>query len=268
MFDSDFYHGSIRKMVILFGSLFAEINITREDANGNTLAALRVPLTYAPKDKMLARVLQDPNIDRPTAVNILPRMSFEMTNMYYDSYRKPNTLSRISKLSTNANKLKVQYAPVPYNFEFKLYIYVKNAEDGTKIVEQICPYFTPDWTVTAELIPDMDEIRDVPVVLHSNIEQQDTYDSEMKNRRAIIWTLTFTVKGFLYGRIKDKPIIKFINVSAYESNTGNDAITTISIKPGLLANGSPTSNSSQSIAASEIYATDDFGYITDIEEGM
>lgn len=254
-------------MVILFGSLFAEINITRTISGGATQAMLRVPLSYAPKDKMLARVSQDPNIDRPTATNILPRMSFELTNMYYDAYRKPNTVSRVSKLSTNANKLKVQYVPVPYNFDFKLYIYVKNAEDGTKIVEQILPYFTPDWTVTAELIPEMEETRDVPVVLSPTIQQEDTYAGDMLTRRAIVWTLTFTVKGYLYGRIKEKPIIKFINVSSYEMDTGNSVISTVSVKPGLLANGSPTSNGNLSVPTSVIYANNDFGFITEITEG-
>lgn len=264
MFDSDFYHGTIRKYVIIFGSLFVECNLVRNDKDGKKIGIFRVPLTYAPKDKMLARIFQDPNIDRPSAIPFSPRMSFEIVNVYPDPSRKLTPLTKNVKIGDDANTFKVQYAPVPFNFDFNLYVYVKNAEDGTKIVEQILPYFNPDWTVSAELIPELQEFRDIPVILKS-IQQNDNYESDMVTRRAIIWTLSFTLKGYIYGRIKSKPVIKFIDVGAYITDTTNK-VTEYSLKPGLTANGEPTSDSSNSVAVSEIWVTDDFGYIEGIKD--
>jgi hypothetical protein len=266
-----FYFSTIRKMVIYFGGIFNDLRITRTDTAGDVVAAIKVPLSYAPKDKMLARVDADPEITRQTAI-FLPRMSFEMTGLSYDGTRKLNTVSRqVVKDSSNANKLKAQYNPVPYNFEFNLYVYVKNAEDGTKIIEQIVPFFTPDWTATVNLIPEMNVAMDIPIILNS-ISMEDTYEGEMQERRAIIWTLNFTVKGYIYGPITSKPIIKIsntqffvptggsqANISTAVSNT--DVIGRITVKPGLDANGNPTSDANVSINYSQIEVDDDFGYI-------
>ena len=165
----------MRKYVILFGTLFNDIHITRTNSAGVTVDLLKVPLSYAAKEKMLARLENDPEIQRQTAI-LLPRMSFEMTGLSYDQSRKLNTLGRIAvKDATNANKLKYQYNPVPYNFDFKLSVYVKNAEDGTKIIEQILPFFTPDWTATVNLIPEMNVHMDIPIILN-NVSVEDSYE--------------------------------------------------------------------------------------------
>ena len=219
---------------------------------------------------MLTRFENDPNIDRETAV-LLPRMSFEMTGITYDSSRKLNTLGKIAVKDTNKNKLKYQYNPVPYNIDFTLYVYVKNAEDGTKIIEQILPFFTPDWTSSVSLIPEMEVTMDIPVILN-NISMEDTYDGDFKERRALIWTLNFTLKGYIYGPVKKGAIIKFANTSFYipEVVTLSDAVgvTTpsdrVTVSPGLDANGNPTSNASISIDRTLIEATDDFGFVTNI----
>ena len=276
MFNQTFYFQTLRKYVTLFGTLFNEIHITRTDRNGNMTAFIKVPITYAPKEKMLARVGQDPNIDRPSATVTLPLMSFEMTDIRYDSDRKLPTINRIAKRTTDANKLRYQYNPVPYNIGFRLYIYVKNAEDGTKIVEQILPYFTPDFTVTVNLIPEMETNIDIPVVMNS-IAQEDTYEGSFQQRQAIIWTLDFTVKGYIYGPIKTGAIIKFANTVFYtpsvpdgemDTAVGNvDPVSYVMIQPGLTANGQPTSNAAISIPVADIEATDDFGYvITRVDE--
>lgn len=139
-----FYFSSIRKYVILFGTLFNNIKITRTDNTGKVTSLMKVPIGYGPKDKMLTRVIQDPNIDRQAAIQ-LPIMSFEITSFDYDGDRKRQTVHRIASLDASSpDKNKYQYSPVPYNIGFSLSVYVKNAEDGTKIVEQILPYFTPD----------------------------------------------------------------------------------------------------------------------------
>lgn len=272
MFGHTFYFSTIRKYVILFGTLFNDIHVTRTDASGNTVSLLKVPLSYAPKEKMMTRFDNDPGIDREAAT-ILPRMSFEMQTLNYDSSRKLNTLGKVTVKDTTANKLKYQYNPVPYNFDFTLYVYVKNAEDGTKIIEQILPFFTPEWTSTVSLIPELGINMDIPVILNS-ITTEDTYDGDFKTRRALIWTLNFTLKGYIYGPIRKNAVIKFANTTFYipdpsitnlrnavGNSSPNDRVT---VAPGLDANGDPTSNASISISRDLIEADDDFGYITDV----
>lgn len=270
MFGHTWYFSTIRKYVILFGTLFNDIHITRTNATGTTTHLLKVPLSYAPKEKMLVRFEGDPNIDRETAV-LLPRMSFEMTNVSYDSSRKLNTLGKVVVKDTNANKLKYQYNPVPYNFDFTLYVYVKNAEDATKIIEQILPFFTPEWTSTVNLIPEMGITMDIPVILN-NISIEDTYEGDFKERRALIWTINFTLKGYIYGPVKKNAVIKFANTTFYiptienlRDAVGNTSpIDRVTVAPGLDANGNPTSNASISIDRNLIEADDDFGFITDV----
>jgi hypothetical protein len=275
MFNQNFYFQTLRKYVTLFGTLFNEIHVVRHDPHDKITAFIRVPITYSPKEKMLARVNQDPNIDRQSATIPLPLMAFEMTDIRYDSSRKLRTTGRTSVMSTDSNKLQYQYNPVPYDIGFRLYVLVKNAEDGTKIVEQILPYFTPDFTVTVNLIPEMAVNVDIPVVMNS-ISQDDTYDGGFTERQAIIWTLDFTVKGYIYGPIKTGAIIKFANTVLYTPTVQDgqlntvigtiDPITYTQIQPGLTVDGQPTSNASNSIPVINIKATDDFGYVINKED--
>jgi hypothetical protein len=280
MFATPFYFSLIRKYVILVGTLFNNIKISKTDADGNTISLVKVPITYAPKDKMLARVTQDPNIDRQTATIPLPAISFEMGKMTYDGSRKLNTVGRISvKDADNPSNFKYQYNPVPYNIQFRVYIYAKNAEDGTKIIEQILPYFTPDWTTTVNLIPEVNVTMDIPVILN-NINYEDSYDGEFKERRAIIWSLDLTLKGYLYGPVKKSGIIKFVNANFYIPSVADgklsDAVGVtpiaekVTVQPGLDANsnpinyfGGPNSNTG-TIAYSLIEEDDNYGYIIQI----
>lgn len=261
--------------------MFNNIHITRTDSEGNQTALIKVPITYAPKDKMLSRVIQDPSLDRPSATVPLPMISFEMGKMQYDGTRKLNTIGRIStKDSTDASKFKYQYNPVPYNIEFKVYVYAKNTEDGTKIIEQILPYFTPDWTTTVQLIPEMNVTMDIPITL-DNIGYSDNYDNDFKERRAIIWTLDLTLKGYLYGPVKKSGIIKFINNNFYTPSVVDGKLNTAigvtplaekaTVQPGLSANGQPINyygkpTDTGTVPYNEIEITDDFGYITIISE--
>ena len=234
---------------------------------------MKVPLQYAAKEKMLTRIESDPNIQRETAIS-LPRMSFELTGLEYDSSRKLTTTGRIAvKDADNPSRLKYQYNPVPYNFKFNLSIYVKNAEDGTKIIEQILPFFTPDWTTSVNLIPEMDVKVDIPIVL-DRVSVEDIYEGSFDKRKTLMWNLDFTLKGYVYGPIKKSAVIKFANTSFYipDNNitdltkaigvsTADDRVT---VSPGLDANGNPTSNAALTIDRSLIEADDDYGYITDI----
>lgn len=276
MFGGPFYFGLIRKYVILMGTLLNQIHITRTDKNGNLTGLFKIPITYGPKDKMLARIIQNPNLDRPSATLPLPMISFEMGKMTYDGTRKLNTVGKMSvRDDTDINRFKYQYNPVPYNIDFKVFIYVKNAEDGTKIVEQILPYFTPDWTTTVKLIPEMEVTMDVPIIL-TNIAQTDSYDGDFKDRRAIIWQLDFVLKGYLYGPVKKSGIIKFAKTNFYIPTTDRvvdgrgvtPVAERVTTQPGLDANGNPINyigkpnTSLGTLPYIEIESDDDYGFIT------
>ena len=265
MFGQTFYHGSIRRYVVLFGTLFNDIIINRPDPIHNEIHTIKVPVTYGPKEKVLARLTQDPNLDRKTSVQ-LPIISFEMTDFTYDGSRKLNTIGkRYKKDDTDPNKIYYQYNPVPYNINFSLSILVKNTDDGTRIVEQILPFFTPEWTATVALIPDMDITMDVPIILN-DVRLSDNYESDFETRRVLEWNMTFTLKGYLYGPLHRGGIIKFANSAIYGSLTSNTELSNVTVMPGLLQNGSPTTSANLTISRDLIYPDDDFGYIVRIEE--
>ena len=199
MFGTYFYHQTSRKMVVAFGSLFNNIEVRRTDSNDAVTEVIKIPLSYGPKDKMLVRISQDPSLNPKVALTV-PRMGFELTSMTYDGARKLNTMGRNVKKGTTG--LKKQFNPVPYNWDFSLYVFVKNAEDGTQILEQILPFFTPDFTVTMTLISGMTVKMDIPLVLNS-VTSEDSYEGDFASRRSIIWTLSFLMKGFLYPSVTD-----------------------------------------------------------------
>ena len=199
MFGTYFYHQTSRKMVVAFGSLFNNIEVRRTDSSDAVTEVIKIPLSYGPKDKMLVRISQDPSLNPKVALTV-PRMGFELTAMAYDGVRKLNTMGRNVKKGTTG--LKKQFNPVPYNWDFSLYVFVKNAEDGTQILEQILPFFTPDFTVTMTLVSGMTVKMDIPLVLNS-VTSEDSYEGDFATRRSIIWTLSFLMKGFLYPSVTD-----------------------------------------------------------------
>jgi hypothetical protein len=259
MFGSKFYFGTIRKYVVLFGFLFNDINIDRTDKDGKLVDTIRVPLKYAPKEKVLQRTIEDPNIEKKDSIT-LPVMSFEMINLYYDESRATNPVSRIAQKGSDPNHMKYQYSPTPYNFQFALYIFVKNRLDGLKIVEQILPMFRPEWNITAHMIPEMEQEdkRDVSVVLNS-VEPSDLYEGSYQQRQVIIWQLDFTLKGYFWSPIKEKPIIKFVKTN-FRDSVSNTIVNSVTVQPGLTQNGTPTSIVSESIDALLINVDDDYGY--------
>jgi hypothetical protein len=274
MLGHTFYHNTIRRYVILFGTLFNDIHINRVDTDGSVTQTIKVPISYGPKEKMLARLDADPNLNRPAIV--LPRMSFELTDLNYGPTRKLNTIGKIVAANPNdTNAAKYQYTPVPYDLNFILSIAVKNADDGTRILEQILPFFTPNWNSTVDLIPELGIKLDVPIVLNA-VSSEDTYEGNFEERRSIVWTLSFTMKGYIFGPTRPASgssggqLIKLANVNFYDTSTytniddavGNlDVVESITITPGMLANGSPTSNASLSVSSDQINANDNYGYI-------
>jgi hypothetical protein len=272
MFTETFFHNTIRKYVALFGTLFNGIYINRVDSNDETIQSLKVPLTYGPKEKMLARLYGDPELNRAPAI-VLPIISFEMGALTYDGSRKATTRGKFYSVADSAKSRKLyQYNPVPYNIDFTVSILAKNQADATRIVEQILPYFTPEFTLSATLIPELGVVQDVPVVL-TGVSQEDVYEGDFDGRRTITWTLQFTLKGYLYGPTKRIEAIKTAIVNLFPvSGDIDDAIgngveyETITTTPGLTANGEPTSNSSASIGVANIDADDNYGYIIEFDE--
>mgnify|MGYP001476375931 CR=1 FL=1 len=212
MLGSTFYHQTIRKYVAAFGTLFNDINIERKNSSGTVVERVKVPLAYGPRQKWIL-ALSDTTDQRRVLAARLPRIGFALTGVSYDSVRKLNTVIRnVAANTASTGSVLSQYNPVPYNFDFELFILVNNAEDGTQILEQILPYFTPEFTVTINTIPDMGIKTDVPIILNS-ASQSDEYEGELATRRTIIWTLSFTLKGQLYPDIKSGSVIKTIEVN-------------------------------------------------------
>ena len=255
MFGQPFSHNILLKMVIYFGTLFNNITLNRFDLQGNLIQSSKVPLNYGPREKFLARLEGNPNLDRRVAIQ-LPRITFEMTGLYYDSTRRMPATNRITVQNPNdPTGVRYQYSPVPYNISFTMSIMVKNVTDGTYIVEQILPFFGPSWQATLNLNPDMNLKYDVPITLDT-IDQVDTYEGTFTERRAIIWTLTFTMKTWFFGPTygANTGIIKNIDLSLNapgigitiaDANANNtDSSVNINITPGQDANGNAVSTSS------------------------
>jgi hypothetical protein len=216
MLGQQFYHETMRKIVVSFGTLFNNIQIVRKNSSGAIVQSMKVPLAYGPQQKFLARLNADPALASKIAVT-LPRLGFEMNGITYDPSRKLNRVQKFRKVKSstdNANKLDSQYMPVPYNIEFTLYAMAKNSDDALQIVEQILPYFQPDYTLTVNDMADMGIKRDVPIILNS-VSYEDNYQGDFTERRAIIYTMTFTAKFYLYGPVTSTSVIKTVQVDQY-----------------------------------------------------
>lgn len=214
MLDRRFYWGTIRKAIVAFGNMFNNITIQRKDENGEVVQLLRVPLSYAPKQKFLARIQQRPDSTARNTQVVLPRMSFEMISLDYDPARKISPIQRSRALSNDANTLNTQYAPTPYNITVILYVYAKNQDDGLQIIEQILPYFNPDYNLTLKAVPELNILNDLPILLNS-VMFEDDYEGDFSARRSIIWTLTFTMKLNFYGPVSPQGIIRKTIATTY-----------------------------------------------------
>ena len=226
MFGDHFYHKQIRNTVIAFGTIFNNINIKRLDSSGNPLQNIRVPLSYSPKEKFIARLEQQADLtgDDSSVAITLPRMAFDITGYSYDPSRKLNKNQKLGVVTTNADttKLNTQFMPVPYDVSFELNAFTATSDDGLQILEQILPYFQPDYTVT--MIQDstyMDTKRDIPFILES-VDYEDSYTGSLTTLRRIIYSLKFTAKIYLYGPISQSAVIKKVSADLY-TNTSDKA---------------------------------------------
>ena len=216
MLGQQFYHETMRKVIISFGTLFNNINLVRKNNAGTIVQTMKVPLAYGPKQKWLSRLDADASLNTKVAIT-LPRLGFEIQNLSYDPARKLNRVQKFKKVkssSDDSNKLDSQFMPVPYNLDMELYAMAKNSDDALQIVEQILPFFQPDYTLTIKDMEDMGVARDIPIVLNS-INYEDSYRGTYDERRAIIYTLDFTTKFYLYGPVTSSKVIKTVQVDQY-----------------------------------------------------
>ena len=209
-----FYNEILRKTIISFGTLFNGISITHTDSSDATVNVTKVPLAYGPTQKFLARLTQQPDLNRATAIT-LPRMSFEFTGLTYDPSRKVTTTQQIVVQDPDSNAdIKKVFMPVPYNMQFELAIMCKLNDDALQITEQILPYFQPAYNLSVQLVSGIKEKRDIPIVLE-NVTFQDDYEGDFDTRRVLLYTLRFTAKTYLFGPVSSatKDIIKKTTVS-------------------------------------------------------
>ena len=249
MFGTYFYNESMRRMTVAFGQLFNNIQIKRTDSNDTVIQSIRVPLAYAPKEKFLTRLDQQPNLDEREMAITLPRMSFEISAISYDASRKLNRVQKFKSVKTAAEGkiLDYNYMPVPYNISYTLNIFTATAESGLQIVEQILPFFQPDYTITVVAVPELDIKRDVPIILN-DVNYEDSYSGDYTSRRAVIYTLNFTAKTYLFGPATTQKTIKEVQSDLYTDTPEATREERITITPN------PTSAD----------ANDDFGFTTTI----
>ena len=234
MLGQQFYHETIRKVIVAFGTMFNNVQLVRKDNDGNIIQTMKVPLAYGPRQKFLVRLNEDADLSKAVAVT-LPRIGFEIQNLSYDPARKLNRVQKYKKIKTGrSNKLETQFMPVPYNLSVQLYVMAKQSDDALQIVEQILPFFQPDYTLTINDMADMGIKRDVPIILES-ISYEDNYQGDFETRRALIYTLDFNVKFYLYGPVTSSSVIKTVQVDQYadikDNSPRREQRYTVSPKP-------------------------------------
>lgn len=272
MLGSIFDHATTRKYVIMFGNLFNDIFIRRYNTDGSDLQQIHVPIRYGPKQKWYALLAKHP-ADTPGVAVQLPRIGFEFNNITRDPERKINPIHKIISVvdSEDKNKVYTQFAPIPYKISCELYAMAVNQSDMYQITEQIFPYFNPDLSQTMNLIPQLDYKYDIRVNMNDGVNIQDIYDGEFKQRRVLTHSFSFEIDAWYFGPVTKSGVIKRVqadihnlrgagDITAAEIyNSGRDV--RIVVKPGLTADGEPTSVASESIPYQQIDADDDYGFI-------
>jgi hypothetical protein len=264
MLGSHFYNQIVRKNIIAFGTLFNNITMKSTDPDtGNVLEEQKVPLNYGPKQKFLVRLAEN-NAASKVAIT-LPRIYFEMNNIDYDPTRKTSPIQQYKTvIADDGNEVRVQYVPVPYNLNFELGVIAKSQDDALQIVEQILPYFQPSFSVTLNMIPDMNEKKDVAIVLN-NISSEDEWDDSFLNRRYITYTLNFTMKTYLYGPYNTADVIK---KAIIHETIGDLSVSRRTISRTYTPKATTDINQDGNIDAADdvlVNAGDDFGFNEGVE---
>lgn len=256
MFGTHFYHQKIRKCVAIFGTLFNNLYVLRKNSSGKVISQIKVPLSYAPKRKYLDRIREQEDLVNDTKVAIkLPRMSFEITNFAYDASRQLTKTATFNTTGTDLNNRQKFFPPVPYTINFQLNVYAKSQDDALQVVEQILPYFNPQYTITIKPFtteyPDFKE--DIPVIIQG-LAFQDDFEGQMETRRTIVYQLDFEMKVSFHGPITEGTIIREAINNLYNMENGlNDSdgyLETVTVTPDPLTTLGT--------------ADSDFGFSTDI----
>lgn len=267
MLGHTFFHDTIRKYVSTFGTLFNDIKLHRTNRLGEVIETIGVPLTYGPRDKFVTRLKADADLDKNAAIT-LPRISFELISYRFDPSRMTPATNQLADYGA-PRAINTVFSPVPYDFQFQVNVYTKSNEDGVRIVEQILPFFVPQFAPTVKLLDDPTFTEDIPIIL-AGIQSQDVYDGQFENRRVLVHTLDFMLKGYVIGPKIEKPLILAANTNFRISGFDDDgdplantsyAYENVNIQPGQLANGSPTSNASLSVSANTILPNSTFDYV-------
>ena len=224
------YNRIIRKLVVGFGNLFDDIRLVRYNPDASEAERFLIPIAYATKERYVMRLEDDLNLDKKVQV-ALPRFSFEMTGMNYDATRKQNT--NVKNYAQTPNGMIGQYNPVPYDFDFSLYLYVRNIEDATQVLEHVLPFFTPDYTMKLNLIPEMGVVKEVPVIF-KDADHEIIYEGDRNQEtRMIIWTLRFTVKGFIFGKTSTAKEIRTSITNILNNISPQDTVLFNMAQPGI-----------------------------------
>jgi hypothetical protein len=229
--NEPFYYRTIRRNVVAFGTIFKDITLVRYKKDSySEIDRFNVPISYAGKENFLTRLLANPDLHKPTQI-VLPRMSFEMTSLAYDSTRKNSSFfSTFNQVSQN--NVNQQYSGVPYDLEFELNIYVRNVEDGTQIVEQILPYFNPDYTLSMSFVDQMNIKRDIPIILES-VEYTPSYEGNAETTvRILVWTLKFKMKTYFFGPINTGSLIREVQANTYIYNNSSSSVIQLNLESG------------------------------------
>ena len=256
MFGTYFYHEKIRKCVAIFGRMFNDIYVIRKNSSGGGTSQLKVPLSYAPKRKYIERINENNDLVNDTKVALkLPRMSFEITNFAYDTSRQLTKTSHFNTIGTDNTNRKKFFPPVPYTINFQLNVYSKSQDDALQVVEQIVPYFNPQYTLTIKPFPDdyPDFKEDIPIIIQG-LAFQDDFEGAMDTRRTIVYSIDFEMKVSFHGPVNTSSIIRTSKADIYDINAGlidsDNYLETIKITPN------PTNAFG--------LADSDFGFITEI----
>ena len=262
MLGTQFYNQAVRKTVVSFGTLFNNIEL-KKTVDGQVIETEKVPLAYGPKQKFLYRLQGNPTDGRKVAIT-LPRIYFEMTGIDYDAARKtPATQKYKTVINDNGNEVRTQYVPVPYNISFEVGILCKSQDDGLQILEQILPFFQPSFSMSLKFIPDMDEVRDIAVVLNS-VDFDDDWEDDFSTRRSITYTMQFTAKSYIYGPYTKADVIR---KSRIIETIGDTNVNKRHVELSYTPKAKTDINQDGQVTAADdalVTADDDFGF----NEGM
>jgi len=221
MFGTHFYNERIRRSVAIFGSLFDNIYIIRKSGS-EVIGQMKVPLSYGPSRKFLERInemINGEESERQVAIK-LPRMSFEMTNVAYDAARQLPKMNYFTKYPSDKTTADKYYVSVPYIISFQLNVYAKSQDDALQVVEQVLPYFSPQYTISVKPFSGVDISEDIPIILTA-VGFSDDYEGAMETRRTIVYTLDFDMKISFYGpKPTSQGVIREVNTNYFSRKSG------------------------------------------------